>query len=453
MRNIFLIIVTLFFLASPAHLFAAWSGTCTESTVRCDCTDADGKSAASSDASITDGDLCNTYCRTTNSVSWKYYCGTGKDPVDTGDVTSASLDSLTPVAKEDPAIPVLNVPLPGLSQSDLKGSVGTDVNGYITTNMIGLYVNAVFSYGIVLAALLGVLMLTIAGFQYMTAGGNKSAVTKAKARMSNTIFGLILLMATYTIAFLIDPRTTRFNPLTVENIAAVEYFPPEGEDIDITPNTQLTGDAVNVEGSYLIAGASDLSLDEDALTALKAAGEDFYAKYGYQIYIASAKRDIRKQAELFYNNCLQRGGTCSPITCNPASTAVIQKTGSRYTLVGSLATATNSSTIISGIVANASYGNCPHTSAIAVDLWCNDGGGNYQHDPMCQNALIKTMIDHGFCRLTAEAWHFEYNDKKVSRRCLTSNDSVTYTVSSGTYTPSSDCKRWDFKNNKCVLKK
>lgn len=433
--------------------FSAFASDCSdEEDFSCSCINEDGEKSSVTDSHVTDDSSCASYCSTQGDVAYEVYCGDSLSPTNSGDIGDF-LDSLTPISKEDPAVPALNVPLPTLSEEEFKNSIRVDDDGYITTNMIGLYVNAVFSYGIVLAALFGVLMLTISGFQYMTAGGDKGAVSKAKDRMQNTVFGLILLMATYCIAFLIDPRTTRFNPLTLENIKAVEYFPPEGEDIDITPNNSLTGDADVIEGDYLILGDSDMELDADALTALQEAAEDFYTTHEQQMYVTSAKRDLDKQARLFYNNCLKHGGVCSPITCNPASTAVIAKNGSRYVLTGELAGETSSDAIIAGIVSHASYGNCPHTSAVAVDVWCNDGGGSYQHDPACQQTLIETMIDHGFCRLTAEAWHFEFNSKKVSSKCLTSNTTASYTNSKGTFTPGSDCRRWDFTNNKCVTAK
>jgi len=97
-----------------------------------------------------------------------------------------------------PLIPVtLNVPIMGVTQ----------------ISALGDYVNLLYEYAIPLAGIFGALMFTIAGFQYMTAGGDKGAVSKAKARMTNTVTGIILLMSVYAIAYLIDPRLTRFNEL------------------------------------------------------------------------------------------------------------------------------------------------------------------------------------------------------------------------------------------------
>lgn len=97
-----------------------------------------------------------------------------------------------------PLIPVvLNVPILGVTKIDALGD----------------YVNLLYKYALPLASLFGVLMFTIAGFQYMTAGGSKGAVTKAKTRMTNTVIGLVLLFSVYALAYLIDPRLVRFNEL------------------------------------------------------------------------------------------------------------------------------------------------------------------------------------------------------------------------------------------------
>jgi hypothetical protein len=452
LKKLFPLFISFLLLVFPGILFAA-EAECTESSVSCRCTNSEGKQITTKSPSAGGDMLCHNYCYDTKATSYEFFCGTSSTPTTSGEVSSLLTEilSLDTKKEENPTVPALNVPIPGL---DLSNSIQVDSKGNIETNMIGLYVNAVFSYGITLAAIFGVLMFTIAGFQYMTAGGDKGAVSKAKARMTNTVFGIVILMATYSIAFMIDPRTTRFNSLSIKTIAELEYFPPDGEDDSIDPNISLNGSSEDLEGDNIIAASSGMALDPDALVALQAAANDFYNIYGQPIYIASAKRDLREQARLFYNNCLRTGGSCSVDTCNPTSSSVIKKNGSRFEMTGELAGATNQSTIIASLVSHGAYGNCPHTSAVAVDAWCADGGSNYKHDPACQDALIKTMIKNGFCRLTSEAWHFEYNKKKVSKNCLTSNDSVAYTARAGSFTPQINiCKRWDFKNHKCVAQK
>lgn len=223
MQKFFLLFLLLVSSVFPAVAFGA-DTSCTGSSLSCSCTNADGEGSLYDDTSIIDGDSCAAYCSGLGSTSYAFFCDEDSTPKAAGNISDyldaiAASVGIATITKEDPAIPALNVPIPGLN---LKGSVEVDENGYILSNMIGLYVNAIFSYGITIAAIFAVLMLTIAGFQYMTAGGDKGAVSKAKARMSNTLFGIVLLMATYSIAFLIDPRTTYFNSLGLQSVAEIQ---------------------------------------------------------------------------------------------------------------------------------------------------------------------------------------------------------------------------------------
>jgi Type IV secretion system pilin len=120
---------------------------------------------------------------------------------------------------------------------------------------IGDYVNLVYTYAIPIAAIFGVLMFTFAGFQYMTAGGDKGAVTKAKGRLTNTVVGIVLLMSIYTIAYLIDPRLTWFNelrpPLVKEAVLVDDTTTCEAllrYGFDISPASGTCGEKGTISG-------------------------------------------------------------------------------------------------------------------------------------------------------------------------------------------------------------
>lgn len=351
----------------------------------------------------------------------------------------------------DPIIPILNVPIPGL---DFSGGTTYDPEtGVITSNILGLYVVAIYRYLIGAAAIIGVTLLTIAGVQYATAGGSQEKVAKAKDRVKNAIIGMVILLLVYNIAFLIDPRTVKFDSLALRSIEGVELIPPGGEDDNVRATVPLDGSTVPLEGEHIIP-PNGAALDPETLEALQAAADDFYNTYGENILITSAARSIEKQASLFYNNCIATGGTCSVPTCNPAgnSSPVINRSGGRYNLTGVLAGGGSPSVIVNTIASYGEHENCPHTSAVAIDAWCEDSG-SYQTDPACQAALAEVMTSNGFCRLTSEVWHFELNSKKVSTACSTSNSNSIYTTGSGTFSPGSNCAKWDFKYHRCVLTK
>ena len=359
--------------------------------------------------------------------TYEFSCRTANgDPVsEKGDATAPSSLETVPLSTEevhDPLIPVLNVPIPGLNFTD--SVVFDPETGVVKNNLIGLYVTAIYRYLIGAAALISVTLVMIAGVQYATAGGNQDRITKAKNRMRNAIVGVIILLLVYNIAFLIDPRTVRFDSLSIRTISGVDLVPPGGEDDNVRATVPLDGNVVPLTGENILPPLDSL-LDPDTLLALQGAAQDFYTNYQQNIVITSAYRPLEKQATMFYNNCLATGGICSVATCNPAgSSPVVAKSNGRYKLTGVLTGGGSPSVIINSIIQYSDYENCPHTSAVAVDAWC-EGSGSYQADPACQQALIQTMVDHGFCRLSSEVWHFELNRKKVSTACSTGNSSIS----------------------------
>lgn len=446
-------------LMTPGHVFASAtaSAACSSATIGdyyCTC----DTGSTSLDGSGDDEAACNDSCEALGATSWLLeQCqasgsGAAVATIDTDDVTGESDGTYTDAAapaKEDPLYPDLNVDIPGLDPS--KDFVVSSEDSNIASNFIGIYITKVYAWLIGAAALIAVTMMMVGGLQYAMSRGKAGYIDKAKKRIGNAITGLVLLLAAYNIAFLINPDLVVFNSLSIPYVKGLEYFPADGEDTDVVENTSLTGQTVPITGDYIIAG-SGKTIDADMLTALQTAAKTFHDTYGHNVVVASAYRDVEKQAKEFYNNCIKTGGTCSITTCNPASSSVVVVSKGKYTLTGILAGVTDGDTIVAGIAANANFKACPHTSGVAIDLWCDDGGGSYKHDPGCQDQLIRTMVASGFCRLTSEVWHFELQSKKLSTNCLQSNSRIGYTTKSGdSYAPGNDCKKWDFKQHRCVV--
>jgi len=162
--------------------------------------------------------------------------------------------------------------------------------------------------------------------------------------------------------------------------------------------------------------------------------------------VTSGGRTMRHQAELFYDYCLKNSAKkCSPEACSPVgyNSPILSrdKTTKVWTLKGDLANVTDRETIIATIERNGNVANCPHTSTIAVDAWCDTPAGrNWTYQPLCQLNLTKVMIKNGFCRLSSEAWHFELDSRSNSDACSTSNNTAKY----GTNTPDTTCTWWTY---------
>ncbi|MEK7183297.1 MAG: hypothetical protein AAB776_01540, partial [Patescibacteria group bacterium] len=152
--------------------------------------------------------------------------GGGEDPALTEAIYADCPGAADPVATpvRDALLPNLNVKIPGLC--DDKGicwkGIANDIKGdYYESNLIGLYVEAVYTYLLTAAAIIAVTMIMIGGLQYATARGDTKQVEHAKKRISSAVMGVILLLLAYNIAFIINPSTTTFRTLSIQTIDTI----------------------------------------------------------------------------------------------------------------------------------------------------------------------------------------------------------------------------------------
>jgi hypothetical protein len=88
----------------------------------------------------------------------------------------------------------LMVPLPTAS-----GTV-TEVEG------ITDYIKTIYLFAMGIAGILAMALIVVSGFQWLTATGSMSTIGQAKARISNAILGLIVLLSAYLILNTINPN-------------------------------------------------------------------------------------------------------------------------------------------------------------------------------------------------------------------------------------------------------
>lgn len=73
------------------------------------------------------------------------------------------------------------------------------------------YARGAITLGVVLAAVLTVLMLVIAGVMYISAGGNTGTTDKAKDMIWNAIIGLLIAVGFYLILYTIRPEMLKLD--------------------------------------------------------------------------------------------------------------------------------------------------------------------------------------------------------------------------------------------------
>lgn len=99
------------------------------------------------------------------------------------------------------AKPRLEIPIPSVTFSGA------------TLNYIGEYIAGVYKYLLGIAGALAATVMIIGGFQYLTAGGDKSRVDAGKRRIGDALVGLILAFGSYALLYAINPRLVTFEAL------------------------------------------------------------------------------------------------------------------------------------------------------------------------------------------------------------------------------------------------
>lgn len=80
------------------------------------------------------------------------------------------------------------------------------IPGREATSDLIKYLENIYTFGIAIAGILAVVMISLGAFSYIvTAGGNSSKMIDAKKMIFDAIFGLILALVAYLLLFVINP--------------------------------------------------------------------------------------------------------------------------------------------------------------------------------------------------------------------------------------------------------
>jgi hypothetical protein len=91
---------------------------------------------------------------------------------------------------------------------------------------LGGYVQVIYAFSIMLAAIGSVLTIMIAGLMWMTARGDAGKVSTARQLIMKGIQSVIILLSVAMIANIVDPTLTLLNPFRTPLIKQVNFIPP-----------------------------------------------------------------------------------------------------------------------------------------------------------------------------------------------------------------------------------
>lgn len=192
------------------------------------------------------------------------------------------------------------------------------INGQQRFSNIADYITFLYSYSIVIASVLAVIMLLVGAVQWTTSAGGEG-INQARTRIANALTGLLLISTSYVILYTIDPNLTQLRPPEVYLLR---------KEFIADPLCRF------VEGGPVVFEAGEISSKEqkDEEDALK--GEPIpntEAKCGYEYYIAGVSGQLCQGS--FCSNDKKNPQVCAidktrPIpegefglnpTCNPGS--------------------------------------------------------------------------------------------------------------------------------------
>jgi len=95
--------------------------------------------------------------------------------------------------------------------------------GKTEINNLGEYIQLVYNWSIGAIAIIAVVMIMIAGFQWISSAGNEKAIGSAQQRIKNAIFGLVLIGGAYLILQIANPATLNIQLPNIIKIPPVQF--------------------------------------------------------------------------------------------------------------------------------------------------------------------------------------------------------------------------------------
>ncbi|MCX6796661.1 MAG: pilin [Candidatus Falkowbacteria bacterium] len=83
---------------------------------------------------------------------------------------------------------------------------------------IAEYIVAIYKYAVGAIGILAVVVMMLGGITWITAGGSPARVGEAKAWITASVVGLVLLLCSYTILYFINPKLTSLTPIKITKI-------------------------------------------------------------------------------------------------------------------------------------------------------------------------------------------------------------------------------------------
>lgn len=172
--------------------------------------------------------------------------------------------------------PKLQIDIPGLqpfTKQDIK-IVEEDGKFFAIIPFIAKYLEGIFRYVLAIGGIVATVLIMAAGFDWILAAGSAEAISKAKAKITNAVFGLVLIFGSYLLLSTINPDLVKLNPLKIFVVqretfeGLIEHAELVAEEISTTPIP--AGTKVSTPAAHTPALSNSFKVDNSFLGSLDA---------------------------------------------------------------------------------------------------------------------------------------------------------------------------------------
>lgn len=301
------------------------------------------------------------------------------------------------------------IKIPGLAFTDLtiNGKLTSDDEGsaYLEVPYLGEYVKAVYNYLILIAGVVCVARIMVAGFIYTAPDTSGEAKSSAIKMIQNALIGLLLAVGSYTLLYLFNPELVEFKNLKVFYSRGEPYFEAAELPQNVAGGFVAGPAAVSAEAQKSIGGlvGGPNSLPNCSPQAAQAAAKTLhdkkicvgpvhcaYTATRFLQYIGCSSKTLTGNANYMVGNLEQEGWVSLEITEANASSLPV---GALW-FPGHAGVSTGEGTMFESTIGGAfdwaaDKKGCPNLSGQASPSNCGYCAQLAGHEPWQKNAHYK----------------------------------------------------------------
>jgi|GEM_PF-1605448 len=88
----------------------------------------------------------------------------------------------------------------------------------IKGDTLGTYIKAIYTFSVYAGSILAAVMILMAGYSWLTAGGNVNQIGQAKKMLGGALGGFVLLLTSWVLLNTINPDLVQFKPFNIQPI-------------------------------------------------------------------------------------------------------------------------------------------------------------------------------------------------------------------------------------------